>query len=173
MKTLILLRHAKSSWKDEALADINRPLSKRGLQDGKVIARYLAENGIAPEQILCSPAQRTKATLELLQPAFAASRPIRYEKGIYMAEAPVLLRRLRRLADSLMSVMVIGHNPGLQALALLLTEGHEDPLRSDLSLKYPTGSLAVIACAAEHWPELKPGCGHLSAFIRPKDLRHQ
>jgi phosphohistidine phosphatase len=171
MKTLILLRHAKSSWKDEALADIDRPLSKRGRQDGKAVACYLAENGIAPEQILCSPSQRTKETLELLQPAFAASLPIRYEKGIYMADAPALLRRLRRLADSLSAVMVIGHNPGLQTFALLLTEAGDEPLRSDMSLKYPTGALAVIACAVEHWPEIKPGCGHLQAFIRPRDLR--
>lgn len=170
MKTLYLLRHAKSSWKDDLVADIDRPLNKRGRQAAKAMRAHFAERRILPEQILCSPARRTRDTLTLVQEAFAAAVPVRFEKGIYMAEPQALLRRLRRLSDSLATVMVIGHNPGLELLALMLSEGDDSDHRRDVAVKFPTCALAVLGCAVDHWSQLTPGSARLDAFVHARDL---
>ncbi len=170
MKTVFLLRHAKSSWKDMALADIDRPLNKRGKAAAKQMRDHIAREAWLPAQVLCSPAKRTRETLDHILDAFGEAVPVRFEKAIYMAEAPALLRRLRRLADSLGSVMIIGHNPGLEHFALMLTDAEDTLLRREMAAKFPTGSLAVIACEIDHWTELKPACGHLQSFLRPKDI---
>ncbi len=121
MKTLYLLRHAKSSWKTAASEDFDRPLSKRGRVAAKAMGEYLARHDIAPAQVLCSSAKRTRETMERVLKAVGAAMPVRFEKGIYMAEETKLLRRLKRLNDSLGSAMLVGHNPGLGRLALLLS----------------------------------------------------
>lgn len=170
VKTIFLLRHAKSSWKDDGLPDFERPLSKRGHRAAAALALHLTQLAIAPAQILCSPAVRTRETLEALEGSFAAPVPVRFEKGIYMAEAPSLLRRLRRLSDALPSVMVIGHNPGLERLALLLIESGDLQSRAGLSSKFPTGALAVLSAGVDAWRTLAPATCHLEMFVRPKDL---
>lgn len=170
MKTLYLLRHAKSSWKNEALDDFERPLSKRGRAAAASIGRHLAETGIQPSQVLCSSAKRTRQTLERLQGMLATPLPARFEKGLYLADAPTLLRRIKRLNDSLLSVMLIGHNPGLESLALLLAADGEAPLRRQLAAKFPTGGLAVLEASVDRWADLAPGCASLTAFVRARDL---
>lgn len=170
MKTVFLLRHAKSSWKEIALADIDRPLNKRGTAAAKQMRDHIGREAWLPAQVLCSPAKRTRETLDHILDAFGAAVPVRFEKGIYMAEAQTLLRRLRRLSDSLGSVMVIGHNPGLEHMALMLTDAEDTPLRRDMAGKFPTGALAIIGCAVDHWTDLKPACGQLEVFLRPKDI---
>jgi phosphohistidine phosphatase len=170
MKTLYLLRHAKSSWKDSGLEDFDRPLSKRGRAAAKAMGQYLARNRIAPAQVLCSPAKRTRETLERLQDGIGPAVPVRFEKVVYMADAPALLRRLRRLNDTLASAMLVGHNPGLEQLALALaSEGENDP-RRQLAAKFPTGSLAVVETDVERWADLEPGCGRITAFVKAGDL---
>ncbi len=168
MKKVYLLRHAKSSWKDQSLADLDRPLNKRGRAAAKYMRGVIARERYLPAQILCSPARRTRETLHLLIDAFGGAVPVRYEKGIYLAEAQALLRRMRRLSESLGSVMIIGHNPGLELLALMLTDDDGSPLRHALSRKFPTGTLAVIDCSVDHWNELRPAIGRLAAFERPR-----
>lgn len=170
MKTLYLLRHAKSSWKKPARDDFERPLSKRGRRAAHLIGEYLGDRGIRPAQILCSPARRTRETCEHLESRFAAAVPVRLEKGIYLADAPALLRRLRRLSDSLPSVMVIGHNPGLERLALILIGAGDVEARQRLESKFPTGALAVLTADIDQWRLLGPGCARLEVFVRPKDL---
>lgn len=170
MKTILLLRHAKSSWKVDGVDDIDRPLNKRGRRAAKAIARSIVEAAPTPGQILCSPAKRTRETLELIQPAFAAPVPIRFEKGVYLASAPVLLRRLRRLSESIATVMVVGHNPGMETLALGLSDGDDGAARRELASKFPTGAFAVVTSDVEHWHELGFGCGRLERFIRPKEI---
>jgi phosphohistidine phosphatase len=170
MKRVILLRHAKSSWRHAELTDIERPLSKRGRHSATALGRYLAAAEYRPAQILCSSSERTRETLARLQEHFAQTVPTRYEKGIYMADAASLLRRLRRLTDRLASVMIIGHNPGLEQLALLLIGSSDAPLGRRLAEKFPPGAIAVIAADVERWTDLAPGGGRLEAFIRPKDL---
>jgi phosphohistidine phosphatase len=171
MKTLYLLRHAKSSWKHGELADIDRPLSGRGREAAETMGGFLAAQAIEPGQILCSPAKRTRETLEYVQRRYDAALPTRFEKGLYLAEAAALLQRLRRLSDSLTSLMIIGHNPGLEHLALILIGDQGDEVaRRALGMKFPTGALAEISCAVKHWADLAPGFGSLARFVRPKDL---
>lgn len=190
MKTIYLLRHAKSSWSDAALEDFDRPLGKRGRQAAKAVAKYLAKHDIAPDHVLCSSARRTRETLELVHRGMGAAVPVRFEKGVYMAEAAALLRRLRRLNDSLSSVMLVGHNPGLERLALALISpapggsggggggggeggsevGGGDGLRQALAAKFPTGALAVIEARIDRWHDLAPATARLTAFVKPKDL---
>lgn len=169
MKSIFLLRHAKSSWKDETLDDFDRPLSKRGREAATAIGRYMTAEALAPAQILCSPSRRTRETLERLQKHYSAAVPVRFEKQLYLADAPVLLRRLKRLNDALASVMLVGHNPGLEALAFLLLDD-AGRKHKHLSEKFATGALAAIATGVEHWSALKPGCATLHSFARGKDL---
>jgi phosphohistidine phosphatase len=180
MKTLFLLRHAKSSWSEENLADFDRPLNKRGLRAALAVGRHLTQQEAAPAQILCSPARRTRETLEQLHRAFgpAAAIPTRFEKEIYMGEAPLLLRRLRRLNDSLASVMIIGHNPGMESLAAILLAAGPGPgrgaddeaARRRMAEKFPTAALATLTADIERWADLRPGGAALASFVRPKDL---
>jgi phosphohistidine phosphatase len=169
MKTLYLLRHFKSSWKDKDLEDFDRPLGKRGRRAAALMAGYVARNGIVPTQILCSPSRRTRETLDRMLDSFGGAVPTRFEKGVYLADAPVLLRRLRRLGDTA-SVMIIGHNPGLETLAKSLAGSGEEAVRTRLASKFPTGALAVLSAEIENWRDLEAGCARLDAFVCPRDL---
>ena len=172
MKTVYLLRHAKSSWTDETLDDFDRPLAKRGRRAAEAIAHYVAKKAMTPQQILCSPAKRTRQTLECLQDIIDASVPTRFEKQIYLASAGTLLRRLRRASDDLDSVMLVGHNPGLEQLAGMLAHGGDLAAHRLVANGFTAGALAVIKADVEHWADLRQGCGRLKAFVRPKDLTH-
>ena len=169
MKTLYLLRHVKSSWKDKNLEDFDRPLGKRGRRAAELMSGYVAGNGILPAQILCSPSRRTRETLERMVESFGEAVPARFEKGIYLADAPELLRRLRRLGDTA-SVMIIGHNPGLETLAKRLVGSGDEATRARLAHKFPTGALAVLTADIEEWRQLEAGCARLDAFVCPRDL---
>jgi phosphohistidine phosphatase len=169
MKTLYLLRHFKSSWKDKDLEDFDRPLGKRGRRAAELMAGYVARNGIVPTQILCSPSRRTRETLDRMLDSFGGTVPTRFEKGVYLADASVLLRRLRRLGDTA-SVMIIGHNPGLETLAGSLAGSGEETPRTRLASKFPTGALAVLSAEIQNWRDLEAGCARLDAFVCPRDL---
>src|SRR5436190_4340385 len=117
MKRIYLLRHAKSSWRDEDLADHDRPLAGRGRKAAKAMARHLRHESIQPELVLVSTALRVRQTLERIEPALGR-RSVRVEAALYGASARSLLERLRAVPDTVTSVMIIGHNPGLQQLAL-------------------------------------------------------
>lgn len=169
MKTLYLLRHAKSSWADEGLDDFDRPLAKRGRAAAEAIGRHMTAEALAPAQILCSASRRTRETLERVQRQFAATVPVRYEKQLYLADTAALVRRLKRLNDTLGSVMLVGHNPGIEGLAFLLLD-KASLKQARLGEKFSTGALAVIDIDAEHWSALAPGCGRLHSFVRGKDL---
>jgi len=169
MKTLYLLRHFKSSWKDKNLEDFDRPLGKRGRRAAELMAGFVARNGIGPAQILCSPSRRTRETLDRMLDSFGGAVPTRFEKGIYMADAPALLRRLLRLGETT-SVMIIGHNPGLETLARALIGSGEKAARTRLARKFPTGALAVLTADVEEWRQLEAGCARLDAFVCPREL---
>lgn len=134
------------------------------------MGKYLADHSVQPAQILCSPSMRTRETLERMEKRFDAAVPVRYEKAVYLADAPALLRRLRRVSDSLPSIMVIGHNPGLERLTLILATKDGTDERQLLGDKFPTGALAVLNTDIERWHDLQAGCARLDAFVRPKDL---
>jgi phosphohistidine phosphatase len=171
MKTLYLLRHAKSSWKDDGIEDFDRPLNKRGRAAAAAMGAHLARREVIPAQVLCSSAKRTRETWAHLQAAFgSAAVPVRFEKGIYLAEPVALLRRLRRLDDSLASAMLIGHNPGLELLAVSLSADGDEDLRRQLASKFPTGTLAVLEAVIDRWADLRPGSCRLTEFVRARDL---
>jgi phosphohistidine phosphatase len=164
MKRLFLLRHAKSSWKDEGLADRDRPLAGRGRRAAKVMARHLQEEKISPALVLCSPARRTRETLEGVSP----SGEVRIEDELYGASGTELLERLRDVPDEVESVMLIGHNPAIEELALGLASG--GARLEDMERKFPTAALATLT-APDSWKELAPGSAELVAFVTPKELR--
>jgi phosphohistidine phosphatase len=168
MRALYLLRHAKSSWGDPALADHERPLSARGRRDAERIARHVSSLAIEPELVLCSSACRARETLELAGRGFAAPVRARFEPALYAASAGELLGRLHRLPDEVDSVMLIGHNPGLHDLALGLARAGEE--RKRLQVKFPTGALATLSIPAATWRELGEGLARLSAFVVPRQL---
>lgn len=167
MHWLYLFRHAKSSWADPTLADRERPLAPRGRRDAKRIAEYLHEIGLEPALVLCSPAARTRETLELLRPALGAST-VKFEEELYAASWDELLARVRLVPDSTDSVMLIGHNPGLHELALTLASAGDE--RERLEAKFPTAGLATLALP-KGWSRLAPAEATLAAYVTPKQLR--
>ena len=166
VRSLYLLRHAKSSWDDPALADRDRPLAPRGRKATRLIRRYLAENAIHPELILCSPSTRTRQTLEGIEPALGESR-LEIEPGLYGASAGELLRRLQRVPDGIGSVMIVAHNPGLEELATMLARTG-DALPA-LHEKFPTGALATLLVPGG-WRDLAPATAELSDYVWPRKL---
>ncbi len=158
MRRLFLLRHAKSSWDDPGLDDHDRPLAPRGRRASALIAEYVLRNRIGPALVLCSSARRTRETLERVKPALGPAE-VRIERELYGASADDLLRRLREVPDEVESVMLVGHQPAIQELALrLATQGSElEQMRS----KFPTAALATLSFAGE-WSEL----GHRGAELR-------
>jgi phosphohistidine phosphatase len=172
MKTLLLLRHAKSSW-DEALPDEKRPLAKRGREAAPEVGRYMAKHDQVPDLILCSTARRTTETLDLILPYFKKGIPIKYEDQLYLAEYPDLLARIRWVDDKFKKLLIIGHNPGLEQLAFTLamaSNGPDDDQMRRLTEKFPTAALAVITFNFKSWKDVKEGKGTLEDFVRPKDL---
>lgn len=170
MRRLYLLRHAKSSWDEAGHDDFERPLSGRGRKAARAMANYLAQHKIRPALVLCSAAARTKATYDIIEPKLAGV-PASIEADLYEADRGDLLDRLHRLDDHLRSVMLIGHNPGLERLAAFLVGSHGDAAAlSRLADKFPTGALAVLETSTAHWAELDSATCRLAEFIRPRDL---
>lgn len=167
MHSLYLLRHAKSSWADPALADRDRPLAQRGRRDARRIAEHLRELGVEPELVLCSSAARTRETLELLRPAIPTSTA-KVEEELYAASGAELLARIHLVPDDVGSLLLIGHNPGLQQLALALTSGGAE--RGRLEAKFPTAALATLVLTTD-WHRLTTADATLAAFVVPKQLR--
>jgi phosphohistidine phosphatase len=167
MKQLYLLRHAKSSWKDTGLPDHDRPLAGRGRRAANAIAGHVRERGIEPELVLCSTARRARETLKRIEPALAAPA-VRVEDGLYAVSAPALLERLRTVPDTVESVMLIGHNPCLQELALDLARS--SPTVHEIATKYPTAALATLTSPVSSWQELDRETAELVALVRPRDL---
>ncbi|CAA7627200.1 histidine phosphatase family protein [Magnetospirillum sp. UT-4] len=169
MRTLYLLRHAKSSWDDPAADDFDRPLNGRGRRAAQRMAQYLTERRICPALVLCSAAARTRATYDLLGAALAGA-PVSFEQGLYEASLQDLSARLRRVEDGIASVMVIGHNPGMERLGAFLAGGGEAAALERLRTKYPTCTLAVLETGIARWSGIDQGDFRLAAFIRPRDL---
>lgn len=167
MHTLFLLRHAKSSWADSTLPDAERPLAPRGRRDAKLIAEHLRRLGIEPELVLCSTAVRTRETLDVIRPASPNSE-LALAQELYAAGADELLARIRQVPATVESVMVIGHNPGLHQLALVLASTGDELDR--LEAKFPTAALATLTLTSV-WRQVAPGDATLTAYVVPKQLR--
>jgi phosphohistidine phosphatase len=171
MKHLILLRHAKSSWDDPVQRDFDRPLNKRGRKAARTIGREMRAQGLAFDAVIASPAARVVETLTDVADGYGESFAPEYEPRVYLASATTLLELVRHADDSAERLMIVGHNPGLENLALLLTrEAPANGLRRNLAEKYPTATLAEIALPVDRWSEVEAGKGELSRFIRPRDV---
>jgi phosphohistidine phosphatase len=171
MRTLLLLRHAKSNWDATGLDDHERSLNKRGVRDAPVMGAYIAKHDLKPDLVLCSDAVRARATLTLLLPTLGApSPPVRYEPRLYLAEPPAIVEVLHRVDQDVGRCLVVGHNPGMHALALGLVGDGDRKDISALAMKFPTSGLAVIEFAGMAWSGLKPGTGRLRTFVSPKLL---
>ena len=167
MKRLFLLRHAKSSWDDAGLADHDRPLAPRGRRASALIAEHLQRNRIRPALVLCSSARRTRETLEGVREALGPAEVL-FEHGLYGASSNQLLQRLRDVPDEVASVMLVGHQPAIQELALdLAAEGKE---LEGLRAKFPTAALATLTFPGE-WSELGSEGAELVAYVKPKQLK--
>ena len=170
VKRLYLLRHAKSSWRDPSLEDFDRALNGRGRRAARTMGEYMRRRGMRPALVLCSAAMRATQTLELVQAALGGDLPAQIDDGLYLAEPGALLSRIQRVDDSLLSVMLIGHNPGIERLAVALSGSGDDEARQRMQAKFPTAALAVLAGDQARWRDLRQGGARLEAFIRPKDL---
>ena len=166
-KTLYLLRHAKSSWEDPTLADHDRPLAPRGRRASKTIANYLRRQPSTPKLVLCSSSERTRETLKRISAGLRGVVEVRIEERLYRASASGLLERLQGVDGRVDSVMLIGHCPALQELALSLAGGGVELGR--LSEKFPTAALAMLAFRGS-WDELVPGAAELVVFVTAKEL---
>lgn len=162
MKTLLLMRHAKSSWKDPELADHERPLNKRGRKDAPFMGEILREKELFPQKILASTALRVRQTIEgLAQSGYSGE--VEFLDSYYLAEPEAYLEGLRSLPDTIERAMILAHNPGLESLLQKLT-GRIEPLA--------TGSLAYMSLPIQSWAELQEGTeGELVELFNPHELR--
>ncbi len=162
MKTLLILRHAKSSWDNALLTDYERPLNKRGKQDAPRMGKLLREQDLVPDLIITSSAERALATAEAVALASGYEQEIRATRSFYHADPEAYLDVLRQLDDSLERVMVVGHNPGMEELLEELTGLWE---------QMSTAALAQISLPINQWSELdEETTGELVNLWRPKEL---
>lgn len=170
MKTLYLLRHAKAEQGDAVIRDEDRALNERGREACEHIAGYMRRKGYSPQHVFCSPAKRTKETLALIAQGMGVELPTTYEKKLYLATAGDMLAQIHAADDTLNSLLLVGHNPGMHHLAALLTTNDFSALRHTLELKFPTGTLVVAEFAIDHWRSLQPDSGKLKDFVTPSEI---
>lgn len=161
MKTLYLLRHAKSSWDNSNLDDFDRPLNDRGLKTAPLMGKTMREKGLLPELIVSSPAKRARQTAELIKDSAQIEGKIEFDERIYAASTSELLLVASELNDENKSAILVGHNPGFENLVRVLTGEFET---------MPTAALAVLELKIEKWNEIAPGCCNLAEVLRPKEL---
>jgi len=161
MKTLLILRHAKSSWKDAGLADHERPLNHRGRRTARLMGRYMSARKALPDLILSSTALRARETAELAIAAMRAPMDLRYDERLYLATVPTLLEVISQIEDDRKRPLLIWHNPGLEDLVFRL---------SGKARAVPTGALAKISFDIDRWSEAVRTSGVLDWLAKPRDL---
>ncbi len=161
MKTLYILRHAKSDWGDGGWSDSERPLNKRGRIAAPLMGEAMKNRGFEPETIISSPAVRAKQTAGLVRKAAELKGAINYDSRIYEASPQTLLQVVAEITDALASAMIVGHNPGLEGLVKILT-GESQTM--------PTAALAVIDLDISHWNQTISATGKLRELLRPKEM---
>src|SRR5947208_2217848 len=167
MKILTLLRHAKSGWEDPSLSDFARPLNARGRGAARAMGRAMRALGLGWGRIAASPAVRVTETIEELAESYGPL-DADYDESIYLASLDTLLDIVRATDDRCESLLIVGHNPGMERLALLLSRG--GALHDEVALKYPTGALTEIALPIDHWRDAAESGGTIARFLRPRDL---
>lgn len=169
MKTILILRHAKSDWSDEGKVDFERPLARRGLDDAPRMGQVLSWFDSVPDQILASPALRARQTAEMVAKACDYTKEIYWEKSFYEGSSADFLAALQRLPDTLQRPMLVGHNPGLEeTVASLCAASLAATTATPWLIKIPTAGLVCIDVDIDHWASLEPGDGLLRWFLIPK-----
>ena len=162
MKTLLLLRHAKSSWKDTNVKDFDRSLNQRGLKAAPGIGRLMRKRKLEPKLVLSSPAERARQTTQLVIDAAGMKTELRYDERIYEATGARLFEIVAQIEDDADLALLVGHNPGLEELLEKLT-GEARSL--------PTAALVCIGLEIEKWSKLRAGAGRLEWLVKPKELK--
>lgn len=170
MKLISILRHAKSSWDDPQLDDVDRPLNMRGWATAKRLGREFERRGISVDQVLASPAVRVRETLAGVGETFDLGAPIRFDQRLYLASADQLMAIVHDFPPQLGSPMLVGHNPGLEQLLAKLAGDDELGLRSKVAHKFPTGAFARVELNTGNWKMIEPGRGRIVELILPKEL---
>jgi phosphohistidine phosphatase len=174
MRTLYLLRHAKAlAWDDPSaaeLADFDRPLTDRGRRDAAALAEHLRLSGCRPKLIACSPALRTRQTLDLVASGLGLQARTEVDERLYAASMQALWQRVHELPDGADEAMLVGHNPGIHELAANLADHGDDKLRARVREKLPTCGFVTIAWAEDRWTDLRKSAGVLHDFVTPRDL---
>jgi phosphohistidine phosphatase len=169
MRRLYLLRHAKSSLGSPSLDDFDRPLNARGQQAATAMANHFRQRGIRPDLVLCSPATRTRETWALVSEGLPVGAKVIAPPPLYGASLKALIDVISSTPGDGADILVIGHNPSIQELALWLTTG-ASTARKHMRTNYPPAALATIHINTEDWSCLSAGIGSLEDFVTPSDL---
>ena len=169
MKSLTLLRHAKSGWDDPVTRDFDRPLNPRGRRAARTMGAEMKARRLAFDLVVASPACRVAETLEEVALGYGEIAAL-YDERLYLASAATLLDVVRNAPESAGRLLLVGHNPGMEELALRLARRDGDRLRGEVEIKYPTGTVAEIELPIERWRDVREGTGRIVRFIRPRDL---
>lgn len=171
MKTLGIFRHAKSDWNDARLRDFDRPLNERGRRGAATMGRHIREHAIQWKRVLASPAVRVTQTIDLATEAAGSAPPVTWDRRIYLANSATLIDVLREQPGDPETIMLIGHNPGLEDLIFdLVPDDGRSPLRDIVEEKFPTAAYAVLELDIENWAEIAENCARLVHLVRPRDL---
>lgn len=171
MKTVLLLRHAKSDWGEAGLADFDRPLAKRGLADAPRIGQLLADFKATPDKMLSSPAKRAKQTARLVAKACGYNQSIDWRESFYGGNSDDLIEALRGLPDSAERAMLVGHNPTMEETVAALLLGHESEWSDNLPISIPTAGLVCLDLSVVTWADLEAGDAVLRWFVIPKLIK--
>jgi phosphohistidine phosphatase len=171
LKTLLLLRHAKSSWDEPFLSDHERPLARRGQKAAPLMGMFIAEAGLVPDLVLCSSARRAQETWNLASDHIGGPYQVEILDDLYHASVGSLIAMLREVPDALNRVLMVGHNPTFEDLAMTLVGSGSGETERELGRKFPTGALAVIDFPDGGWPEIERGAGYLRDFVKPRSLQ--
>jgi phosphohistidine phosphatase len=170
LKTLTLLRHAKSGWDDPVTRDFDRPLNDKGKRAAHSVGRHMRELGLEFDHIVASPAVRVGETLAAVAAGYGRTLAPVWERRIYLASAATLLDVVHELPGDANRVLLVGHNPGLEDLVLMLVPETADGLRTLVEEKYPTAAVAEMTLAIDGWDDVRTGVAALCRYVRPRDL---
>lgn len=171
MKTLTLFRHAKSGWDSPVSRDFDRPLNERGMKGARLIGKWAAREGRGWDHIVSSPAVRCTETLDGFWEGYGRILHPNWDRRIYLASGATLLDVVHDLPESAASVLMCGHNPGLEDLILMLVPDKTgDGLRDSVEEKFPTAALATLELDIAHWSEAAAGGARFTSLVRPRDL---
>lgn len=170
MRTLLLLRHAKSASGDTTLADFERPLSPEGERITPILGEFLSNTIGLPDLVLCSAATRARQTWEQVSGCYEQDIATRVSRDLYLAPAESLLDAIRQTPGQVKRLLIVGHNPGIHHLALQLSGLGDSQLRTRLADRFPTGAIAEIVLDVDDWRDAASATGDLRRFVTPKQL---